>query len=244
MKKMYLLALISALICGFLLFTYLGKVKTSSETANVPRTEVLVAKVYIPAYADLTADMFALRNLPTEGLHAQAVTSFDQIEGKKSNCSFLADEVVLQSKFGEDVEAFASYRIPEGMRVMTVNVGSDSGLDQYLTPGDLVDVIFSAYEQKEDEEDATSVKLCKGVEVKETVTAVVLEAAEVFSTGSALDVEGVAYSTVSLILAPQDCLRLYASQNYGTFSLVLRGHNDDASGNTHLVNAEDILAAN
>ncbi|MCF0135931.1 MAG: Flp pilus assembly protein CpaB [Lachnospiraceae bacterium] len=265
MKKMYILALISALICGFLLYSFLTGLKTESQTIDIERTEVLVAAEDIEPYADLTPAMFKTTMVPMEGLHPQAVTSFEQITGKKSSCSFLAGELILLSKFGEDVEGYASYQIPEGMRVMTISVGSVSGLDQHLTPGDLVDVMFTAIssssdqdtedsksstntdedeeavETEEGEEVEAKTYLYEGVEVTQSVTAVLLESAEVFTTGSALDEDGMAYSTVSLILTPQDCLKLYASENYGSFSLVLRGHNDYTPGETSPIQAEDIL---
>ena len=236
MKKMYLVALISALICAILTFAYLGSVKRNAEGAGLQK-EVLVVAQDIPAYKAVTEDMFEKKKLPAKGLCEDVVTDFEQIRGKKSSCNYVVGETLVLSKFSSDLEEYASYNVPEGMRVMTVPVESASGLAQSLTKGDLVDVMFSAFDQDKDADSS----IYSGISVQDSVTSMILESVEVFDTGSAMDAEGTEYSTVSILLSPEDCLKLYASENYGTFSFVLRGHTDVDPANPKNVKASSIL---
>ena len=256
MKKMYLLAAISAIICGFLLYSFMGDMKTETATIEIERRPAVIAVNDIPAFADLTEDMFTVVELPAEGLHADAVTDVSEIMGKKSANSFVANEVILRSKLDQDIEGFSSYAIPEGMRVMTVSVSLVSGIAQSITEGDKFDVIYSAFNQKEEkkeenddnpygepkeEEKDERADLSEGVKVNQSVTSTLLENVEVFRTGSALQADGVEYETVDLLLTPQQCLRVYAALNYGAISLTLRAHKDASPANTTLVYAADIL---
>ena len=236
MKKMYLVAIISALICGILTFTFLGTVKKNAEGAGLQK-EVLVVAKDIPAYKAVTEDMFVKKKLPAKGLCEDVVTDFEQIKGKKSSCNYVVGETLVLSKFSSYLEGYASYNVPEGMRVMTVPVESSSGLAQSLTKGDLVDVMFSAFDQN----NGASATIYQDIKVKDSVTSMILESVEVFDTGSARDAEGAEYTTVSILLTPEDCLKLYASENYGSFSFVLRGHTDVEPKKPANVKASTIL---
>ena len=236
MKKMYLVAIISALICEILTFAFLGNLMGNTGGSGQQK-EVLVVSQDIPAYKAVTEDMFVKKKLPAQGLREDVVTDFEQIKGKKSSCNYVAGETLVLSKFSTDLEEYASYNVPEGMRVMTVPVENTSGLAQSLTKGDLVDVMFSAFDENKDSE----ASLYQDIKVKDSVTSMILESVEVFDTGSAMDAEGAEYTTVSILLTPEDCLKLYASENYGTFSFVLRGHTDVDPANPANVKANKIL---
>lgn len=236
MKKMYLLAIVSALICGILTFVFLGSVSRDAEGAGLQK-EVLVVAKDIPAYKAVTEDMFVKKKLPAKGLCDDVVTDFEQIKGKKSSCNYVVGETLVLSKFSSNLEEYASYNVPSGMRVMTVPVESTSGLAQSLTKGDLVDVMFSAFS----EDKSSEATIYTDIKVRDSVTSMILERVEVFDTGSAIDAEGAAYTTVSILLSPQDCLKLYASENYGTFSFVLRGHTDVLPAHPANVKASKIL---
>ena len=88
MKKIYIIAIISAAICGILLYSFfsgyekkVGETKTKAE--NQQKTEmVVVAGKNIKAYTEIKRDMLQLVSVPEGSAHGNAARTIEDVEGR------------------------------------------------------------------------------------------------------------------------------------------------------------------
>lgn len=230
MKKIYLISAIAAILCGLLVFRYVGSVNAELERAKeaqkLEMTRVVVAAKDIPAFTVITDEMLATREYPTAYLHEATATNKADVTGKMANGTIVKDEIILTNAIGSlaDITETLAGDIPDGKRAMTISVSNDSGVGGYITEGDFVDVMvfISASETK------TGLKATDGskVDLSAAITKTVIQGAEVLRTGNSDTGEGVIYPSLTLALTPEECETLFTAQQTGSLYAVLRQTND------------------
>ena len=211
MKKIRLLALAAALVCGLLIFLYmksLNKPAAASQEETAVKAVVTAAQD-IPAYTVITEDMLTLTEYPEMLVSDKALLSTEEAVGLQSSRAVYAGEMLIRDALGsaEEVGASLSCRIPEGLRAMTVDIGLAPGVAGYLTEGDHVDVLV--YE----ETDAAAGTDENGQPLPTTTPAlgetsrILFEDVEVLTTGEANMVRdgSVIYSNLTFLLTPDQC---------------------------------------
>lgn len=226
MKKFKILALITAVVSAFLLYTYLNKI-SSPVIIEVEKEYVLTAKENIPSNKLISQDMVELKQIPKEALHPEALNSMEDITGKVSTSQITAGEQILSSKLikpGESVDdGTLSYAIEPGMRAITVGVNSTKGLANMISPGNMVDII-SEY--------SLEVTTTTGAEKTVDYTVLLLQKVKVLAVDSSLtEAEKAAaddeYSTITLQVTPQEAMELNLTEYSGGLRAVLRSPLDE-----------------
>lgn len=219
MKKIYIVALIFAIMTGIAVYSFAGAL---AESTKREYTEVVVTTVDIPERTILTAEMLAMKSLPTEAVSNNAIKSIDQAVGLFTESIMETGEVLSSKKLYAQGEKSTGmkYLIPEGKRAFTVSVDPVSGVGGFILPGDHVDILATMTKEEN-----------SGIEAKLVLTSmIVLQNIEVLAAGSNITVAvngvNVEYSTITLAVTPQDAVKLNLVTVSGQLRLILRSSVD------------------
>ena len=204
MKKIYIIALISAAICGVLLYSFFsGYEKREEQVAEtqVQETEqVVVAVKDIKGYTEIKSDMVQLKSVPAGSSHSNAAHNLNDVIGKITEREIASGEQILKNKIYKkgDSGNSLSYQIPKGMRAMTIAVD--------LQQGDLIDIITTPVNSNNNKKFValSSVKI--------------LKIGEVTAAGA-----GNVNTNITLLLTPEQCLVMSGISN---FNITLREKTD------------------
>ena len=248
MRKIVIFALIAALCAGALLYFYLGNLEAQKEV-KVEYDSIVVAAVDIPAFTPITSDMVTFRQVPLGYAHPLAARTIEEVVGLVTESEIIAGEEMLPSKlkqFGE-TDSGLSYVVPEGMRAVTVAVDEVSGVAGFLQRGDYVDVISytsTSYEMPTADQAQTgttettdpaqnAVSQSTTVIAAQNILVAAIGRSLSSSTGSTEDQSAIGYNSVTLILSPEDAMRVIQGSRSGSLILILRASGD------HDTNTED-----
>jgi pilus assembly protein CpaB len=187
---------------------------------NKATVKVVVAKEMLEKGIPLTAKNMAVRDIPKEWVHSNAITpdQFSRVEGTKLAYPAQAGEPVVWSQLeGESITSFSSMLIT-GRRAVTVPVDEISSLSGMVAPGDLIDIVVST--QKD----------------SKNYTFTLLQSVKVLATGTQIsndkkDAQGNAmtYNTITLDTLPDDAKRIIAAREVGKITALLRSPGDESS---------------
>ena len=248
MRKIVIFALIAALCAGALLYFYLGNLEAQKEV-KVEYDSIVVAAVDIPAFTPITGDMVTFRQVPLGYAHPLAARTIEEVVGLVTESEIIAGEEMLPSKlkqFGE-TDSGLSYVVPEGMRAVTVAVDEVSGVAGFLQRGDYVDVISytsTSYEMPTADQAQTgttettdpaqnAVSQSTTVIAAQNILVAAIGRSLSSSTSSTEDQSAIGYNSVTLILSPEDAMRVIQGSRSGSLILILRASGD------HDTNTED-----
>lgn len=248
MKKIKIIALLSALILGFCVYKYLGILNQPHEE---PRTNVVVCLVDIPENTTITSDMVELRPILSESVLPNACTDLNSVVGMVMNSNMFAGEQVIANRLvrlgaSDATSDSLAYVVEPGMRAITVNVSVSSGVANLLRPGNWVDVI--AYYQIPEEEEEAEEEVNPDENQEETeptepeeipMAKMLIQNVQILAVDAnlrkgAADLDG--YVTVTLHVTPEQALELGFTQQYWSLSLILRSSVDE-----EILPVEDVI---
>lgn len=226
MKKIYIVALLFALVAGIAVYMFAASLKADATPAPVATSTVVAAAAEIPEGTFITAEMLKYVTVPAELAAAGSLTSVEQAIGKVNRYTTPANAQVVSSQLGSSEEAAVgeggqlSYALKEGTRAMTVSVGDTSGVAGYINPGDCVDIICSYSVETKDGE---------GNVISSPVTAMLFENIRVLETGlmttNLSDQQAgttTQYSLLTLEVTSEEALKLQFAMTNGSLNFVLR----------------------
>ena len=244
MKKVKLIALITAVIAGVCVYLFFREI---GKPAEVPRTEVVTALQNIPENTKITEEMVALKPVANEALQQNHMLDLESVIGMVASEDIFAGEQIVTNRlvrtgeYDENKNALA-YVIGDNMRAITISVNTVSGLENMLKPGNRVDLILHySYEREiETEEAETSLKRPVSPEAEDTeetsepekekvtVASMFLQNVRILAVGSVLQKDGsFEYATVTLETTPEDALKLSFAEYSGSIRLILRSPLDE-----------------
>jgi len=238
LKKVKILALVSAVVLAILLYIFLSALRNSSETETVT---VLTAAADIPANIPITANMLQQTELPKEAVLSNAISVSSEVVGTVSRTEIYQGEQILSSKLvavGEGDNETLAYTIEPGMRAITIAVDATSGLSNMIAPGNHVDIIGDFLTEKTDTNSKTQ---------KQSYTVMVLENIEVLAVDNILskdkqqDSETAAYQTITLQVTPEQAMKLSMAQFEGELRAILRSPLDETDNGLRSITLDDIL---
>lgn len=262
MKKVYLIAAIIAVLCGFVAYRYLDTLTKRTEAAEEARrqaeaatkvvekvelTKLVTAVQDIPAYTAITKEMVALKDFPAEYVPENAALTLEDVLGKMADGTIFSGELLMLNGIGtlEEVSHKLAGEVPEGMRAMTVGVDSNIGVGGYITRGDRVDLLF--YVAAADEEGHADSVLVGETErlLPAGAARVLLEDVEVLRLGMiGYDpAGGSVYTSLTLALTPEECERVYAASQQGSFYVTLRRTGDEAPVDSDMHSVTELLGS-
>lgn len=246
MKKVRIIALISAVVTGLLVYVYLSSLERQSVT-EVERAAVVVAIVDIPADTVITTEMITVAQLPVEAVAGGATTEASQVIGKISTSPIFTGEQLLNAKLittGDKGNKTLAYTIEPGMRAITIAVSATSGLSNMLRPDDHIDIIGEFLTDSIPKTGSTASGSTGTQDTKISKTVMVLENITVLAVDSTLSVtEGtaVAYTTVTLQVTSEQAMLLSMAQYEGELRTILRSPLDEEITDEPSLTLDDVL---
>lgn len=152
MKKVYLIALICALAAGIATFMFAREVSNRAIGKSDKLQEVVVAIKDVPAGTKIEEDnvskYFITKQVAVDDATLNSASNFKSITGKTVTENIYAGEQLNTSRFmkSDGSNGGVSYTLEEGMVAYSIEAKESTGVDGYIKPGDLVDII--SIEQK------------------------------------------------------------------------------------------------
>jgi pilus assembly protein CpaB len=190
---------------------------TSTLTQRYQLEGRIVAARALAAGEVISPESLAIRQLPVQFARADSLLAGQAagLLGGRVRHAMRAGDMLVPADVEVGRAAGLSLALASGQRALTIEVDPVNGMDGQLRPGDRVDLYH-----------------VHSTRVGETTLSLLLQAARVLATGQqTLDApagnDGVGFSTVTLLLSPDDAARLLLAQRTGQVFTALR-HPDDS----------------
>lgn len=213
------IALVMGGLAAFAIHRYIERRVEDVEARGKPaRTlRILVPKEDLAKGAALSTKVVAVREIPFEWAHSNAITpeQFERVENQKLAYPALRGESLLWSLLeGQRAPSFSS-RLIAGRRAITVPVDDVNSISGMIEPGDRIDLMASVRKDSR----AFLFPVLQNVAVLATGARSVVDS----DTGRR------SYTTLTLEASPDDAQRVLAAREVGKLAPVLRAPGDAAT---------------
>lgn len=144
MKKIYLMAVIFAIIAGAATWLFATEIKKSTTIKDVEKASVVVPVVDINEYTVITDDMLTVVNLPVSSITYGTVTKKEDIIGLVNKTKLYRGEQIIADKLtliGENSDdSRLSYHLKKGEYAVSVLLTKDAGVAGYIREGDYINL--------------------------------------------------------------------------------------------------------
>ncbi|CAN7298858.1 Flp pilus assembly protein CpaB [Variovorax sp. LjRoot84] len=189
-----------------------------SRQGNIASNKVVVAVVDIELGSKINAQMLSTTDWPSGSVPAGAFNDLKDVQDRVAKVSVMRGEAILEGKLAPvGTKGGLSAVIAPGKRAMTVRVNDVVGVAGFALPGNYVDVMVNAQQERAKGEEAKQIS--KTVLEHVLVLAIAQEA-------SRDDTKPKVVNAVTLELSPEDSEKLDLARSVGTLSLVLRNQVD------------------
>ena len=227
MKKVYLIAVIVAIIAGVATYMFATEINSKTKFKDAEMVTVLVPAADIEKNVEITADMFEGDNpqiVTKEILAADATDNYvkaqtELVDDAKDVHMITVDKLYanepinknrLEDKNGDDVAL--SLKLPKGKDAYQYDDGSDKSEDGYISEGDTVDVLVS----KTDDQGKVKTEIAyKGLKILRVST----NADN--STASQSGTKITTYNTLTVEVTKKQSLKLYEIESNLDYKLIL-----------------------
>ncbi|MEX2355879.1 MAG: Flp pilus assembly protein CpaB [Thermaerobacterales bacterium] len=218
--RFFLIPTLVGLIVTSLVYVYLAPDQNPGIEAE-DLMPVVRAAGPIPAKTALTREMVTVEQMPRRFVGRHTVTSLDDVLGEISLVPLAEGEVLLSTRLaGAAAPAGLAYRVPEGLRAVSIRVNEIIGVGGFIQPGDHVDVIATLPpDAAEDEGDVSREQQSMMLLEKVAVLAVTRDI-EVQQTDRGREAGDYRYLTVAV--TPADAVTLTLAEELGSLRLLLR----------------------
>ncbi len=198
-----------------------------AQKGAIASNKVVVAVMDIELGSRLTPQMLTTVDWPSGSVPQGAFADLKDLPDRVVKTSIQRGEAILNAKLAPvGTQGGLSAVITDGKRAMTVRVNDVVGVAGFALPGNYVDVMVNAQQDKEgDKSNAEKQQISKTVLEHVLVLAVAQEAGRD-------DTKPKVVNAVTLELTLEDAEKLDLARNIGTLSLVLRNQADKKSGMT------------
>lgn len=213
MKRVYLVALIVALMVGGATFFFAKGLMEKTSIENAPTTKVIVAIADVPGGTTITADMegtvFIEKQVLAQDAIPDAVMNLGDIMGQIVAQDLYAGEQVSFKRFsqrGSD-ETALSFSLLEGEVAYSIAAEADRGVDGYIKPGDTIDILVAEGVEQDGKEEITNATiLFKDLKVLKVATyADTIDA----KADAATEGEVKQYTSVTIKTTEEQAMELY-----------------------------------
>lgn len=195
-----------------------------SRQGNIASNQVVVAAVDIELGSKINPQMLTTTAWPSGSVPPGAFKDIKELQDRVVKVSVLRGDALLEGKLAPvGTQGGLSAVIAEGKRAMTVRVNDVVGVAGFALPGNYVDVMVNAQQDRGKGEEAK--------QISKTVLEHVLVLA-VAQESSRDDTKPKVVSAVTLELTLEDSEKLDLARSVGTLSLVLRNQVDKQTVST------------
>jgi pilus assembly protein CpaB len=192
-----------------------------SQKGSIASNKVVVAIMDIELGSKLNPQMLTMVDWPSGSIPQGAFTTAKELQDRVVKTSIAKGEAILNAKLApEGTQGGLSAVIAEGKRAITVRVNDVIGVAGFALPGNYVDVMVNAQQEKPDG---------KGSDAQQQISKTVLEHVLVLAVAqeaSRDETKPKVVNAVTLEVSPADAEKLDLARNVGTLSLVLRNQLD------------------
>ncbi|MDB5763795.1 MAG: Flp pilus assembly protein RcpC/CpaB [Herminiimonas sp.] len=189
-----------------------------SQQGSIASNKVVVAVVDIELGSKIAPQMLSTADWPSGSVPAGTFKEIKDLQDRVVKVGVLRGEAILDGKLAPPgTKGGLSAVIAEGKRAMTVRVNDVVGVAGFALPGNYVDVMVNAQQDKSRGEE--------GKQISKTVLEHVLVLAVAQESGRD-DTKPKVVSAVTLELSLEDSEKLDLARSVGTLSLVLRNQVD------------------
>ena len=206
-----------------------------ARRANQPIAVVVAKRDLLPGDA-LSAENFAVRQVPREFVNADALTpeAFGQLEYQRLAVGMKRGDMLLPVHAEGAGSTVFSATLKNGRRAMTFEVDTVNSVSGMLRPGDRIDLMLSQRSSGDSQEEITRTLLSNMV---------VLATDQNLRRRDEKTGQEHSFSTVTLDLSPQDAQRLIVAKQAGRLTALLRHPDDQAPNPTHALTAAGLFGA-
>lgn len=224
--------LVLALVFGLAAAVYAAS--WVAQRGNIAATKVVVAAVDIELGSKINPQMLTTSEWPTGSVPDGAFKDVKELQDRVVKTSVLRGEAVVERKLAPaGTKGGLSAVIADGKRAMTVRVNDVVGVAGFALPGNYVDVMVNAQQERG-----------KAGEGPNQVSMTVLEQVLVLAVAQEAgrdETKPKVVSAVTLELSPGDAEKLDLARSVGTLSLVLRNQLDKKTVATSGVTKSQLL---
>lgn len=238
MKKIKILAVISAVAVSLLLYLFLNSLDKPTEIAKV---SVITAASDIPANTLISFEMVKLKEISSEAAIPRAVTDLSDVVGKVSQEKIYMGQQIVSSQLiaaGKSSKGTLAYALSPGMRAITVSVSVTSGVGNMISPGNHIDIIaLSVFEEVLEEDGGMSPET-------DSFAVLCFENITVLAVDNVLSAEGkpgASYATLTLQVTPEQALELSVLDYELEFRATLRSPLDEEILDLPAVSLGDVI---
>lgn len=189
-----------------------------AQRGNIASSKVVVAAVDIELGSKINPEMLTVMEWPNGAVPGGAFKDIKELNERVVKTSVLRGEAIVDRKLAPaGTSGGLSAVIAEGKRAMTVRVNDVVGVAGFALPGNYVDVMVNAQQDRGQGQSTNQISMTVLEQV--LVLAVAQEA-------SRDDTKPKVVSAVTLELTPADAEKLDLARSVGTLSLVLRNQLD------------------
>lgn len=236
MKNLKAFALLFlAVLIGLAAAVYAANIASKQTLAS---NKVVVAAVDIDLGGRITPQMLTTMDWPAGSVPAGAFSDIQALEERVAKVGVMKGEAVVERKLAPPgSKGGLSAVIAEGKRAMTVRVNDVVGVAGFALPGNYVDVMVNAQQDK-----GPGARGEENRQISKTVLEHVLVLA-VAQEANRDDTKPRVVSAVTLELSPEDSEKLDLARSVGTLSLVLRNQIDKESVATQGITKSQLFNA-
>ena len=249
MKKVYLIAVIVAIIAGVATYMFATEINSKTKFKDAEMVTVLVPTADIEKNVEITADMFEGDNpqiVTKEILAADATDNYvkaqtELVDDAKDVHMITVDKLYanepinknrLEDKNGDDVAL--SLKLPKGMVAYSFDAGSVKSVDGYISEGDTVDVLVS----KTDDQGKVKTEIAyKGLKILRVST----NADN--STASQSGTKITTYNTLTVEVTKKQSLKLYEIESKYDYKLILNPRQKKSTRRIPMSNINIVVCA-
>ena len=150
MRKIYLFAVIFALIAGVATYFFVNSLQHNSAVTGVQEADVVIAVMDIEKDAIVTPDMFQVVKLPVSSITYGTLLDANEVNGFMATETIRKGEQVLASKLTDlregdtnlesNGEYRLSYHLGAGEYAYTITVSETNSIGCFLRSGDYIDI--------------------------------------------------------------------------------------------------------
>lgn len=216
--KVRVIAAIAAILTMAFMYYYIRENEASKPTYLT----VVVANKNITENTKITADMLTVKEvLSTNALSNGVVKIDDALDMYASTTIYRGEQIVKDRLLNaeKDSENVFSYKIPDGMRTVTISISPTSSVAGLLKVGDHVDIISNYTRKNADgtQEQATKF-LANDIEIAALDTNIT-KTTKKDENGNEVTQS---YTTVTMLVTPELAKAIIWNQNNGSIILTLR----------------------
>jgi len=239
MRAKSLALLVLALGCGLVASIGITQVMSNKDDTVAPAADeqtVFVTKQQVPAGTPLTAEVLRLENWPVDKVPEGVLTKIEDIEGRLTKMTLVAGLPVVDSNlFGQGEGSTPFIDIPPGYRALSVRVDIVTGGANMIKPHDRVDLFWHVTRNP-----------AKGI--PDTRMVALLQGVKVFAVNDVSDVSteddrrpSIKAATVSLLVTPEQAMKVALASEEGTLRLVPRNPIDKEAAEYAAMSLADLL---